>query len=325
MKFIDLHCDTLMHLSLFKNETLTANSAAVDFTRMRKAGAQAQFFAICLPGLEQMEGADVPFDDGKCVSELIEKFAADIAADGNAVWVKSHIDLTEAEHQGKVSAFLAFEDGRMIRGSMDNLKMYHGKGVRLIGLTWNYENCFGYPCSDDKAAMALGLKPFGKEAAAYMLELGMIIDVSHLSYGGFWDIVDICKSAKKPFAASHSNAAALCSHRRNLTDEMIRAIGETGGCAGINFCAAFLDPAPGNRESRIKDMVKHAAHIKNTGGKDALALGSDLDGIGGNLEIGSIDKMPVLLDALKTAGFTQTEIEAAAYGNAKRVICEVVS
>src|SRR5699024_7042079 len=110
--------------------------------------------------------------------------------------------------------------------SLRRLHEFYDAGVRLITLTWNYENAAGYPNSRDSSVMRKGLKPFGKVLIEEMNDLGMIIDVSHLSDGGFWDVA---RRSKKPFIASHSNARAVTSHPRNLTDEMIRAIAEKGG------------------------------------------------------------------------------------------------
>ena len=195
-----------------------------------------------------------------------------------------------------MSTILTIEDGRSINNDLAKIKEYYDLGIRLITLTWNFENCLGYPNSDDPKIMNKGLKDFGKEAVEYMNELGIIIDVSHLSDGGFYDVAEI---SRLPFIASHSNARALSPHRRNLTDDMIRIIGERGGVIGLK-------------------------HIKDKGGEEVLALGTDFDGIGGNLQIPSADKLPLLFEALRREGWSEDLIEKFAYKNALRVIRDVM-
>src|SRR5699024_2775635 len=160
-----------------------------------------------------------------------------------------------------------------------------------------------------------GLKTFGKDAIEYMNHLGMIIDVSHLSDGGFYDVAKI---SKKPFIASHSNSRTLSPHQRNMTDEMIKILAEKGGVMGLNFAPQFLNEDISIRDSKIELMVKHLNYMKNIGGEDVIALGSDFDGIGGNLELDSSDKMYLLFDALRVDGWSERLIEKLAYKNALR-------
>jgi membrane dipeptidase len=190
-------------------------------------------------------------------------------------------------------------------------------GVRLISLTWNGENCFGFPNSADPALMALGLKPFGIEAVREMNRLGVIVDVSHLSDGGFWDIR---KHGAKPFVASHSNARALSPHPRNLTDDMIRALADAGGVAGVNYCPAFLSRDVTSGVSTVDLVVQHIGHLIKTGGEDCVSLGGDWDGITGDIELRGPEKMGILFDALADAGHPGRVIEKIAWGNALRVI-----
>ena len=168
--------------------------------------------------------------------------------------------------------------------------------------------------------MEKGLKPFGKEAVEYMNDLGIVIDVSHLSDGGFWDVVQV---SKKPFVASHSNCRALSPHVRNLTDEMLRALAEKGGVTGLNFCANFLKQDIQSEESRVEDMVSHIVHMVNVGGLECAAIGTDLDGIGSELEIGDPTQMELLFHGLEQAGFSQDAIECIAWKNAVRVLCDI--
>ena len=142
----------------------------------------------------------------------------------------------------------------------------------------------------------------------------MIIDVSHLSDAGFWDVLH---NTGKPFVASHSNARALCGHGRNLTDDMIKALAERGGVMGLNYFGMFLDSvrADGRCPSSVKRMAEHARYIINVGGVDCLGLGSDFDGIGGDLEMQDCSMLPMLEAELRKQGFHESEIEKIFYKN----------
>lgn len=321
MKFIDMHCDTLMGAYGHPDFPLLNNDKTmVDFARMQQGGQMAQFFAMFLPppNAHKWMKLDKPIDDDDYINQLsaalkrnLQQHSDIIAFAGNAD------DLLANDAAGKMSAFLTIEDGRSVQGDMRKLEHYYDMGVRLISLTWNFKNCFGTPNSKDPALMAEGLTDFGKDAIVRMNELGMLVDVSHLSDGGFWDVV---KLTQRPFVASHSNCRALSPHQRNLTDEMIRALADKGGVSGLNFCANFLNADIECNDSRAETIVEHILHFINVGGTDCVGLGSDLDGIGGNLEVGSSDKVPVLFDLLSKKGVSDDVIEKVAWKNALRVI-----
>lgn len=323
MKFIDLHCDTLMktadsqkNISLLENEI-----TSVDFKRMKKGGSLAQFFAVFMPTEEIFkEYIGKVIDDDEYIDTLVSTLKKEIMENKDIISLAySYDDIVRNEKDGRMSAILTIEDGRSVQGSLDKLKHYYDMGIRLMSLTWNFENCFGYPNSDDKEIMGKGMKKFGKEAVEYMNELGMIVDVSHISDGGFYDVAEI---SKKPFVASHSNARDISPHKRNLTDHMIKTLAEKGGVAGINFAPHFLQPDTTTDMSTVELMVRHLNHMKNIGGEDLVALGSDLDGIGGELEVDSIHKMPMIFDALQKDGWSHSQIEKLAYKNTLRVIRE---
>lgn len=318
MNYIDFHCDTLMKIGNEENrQSLYSNDrTSVDFNRLKKSEAMAQFFAIFLIDEERINkhfGSD-----NKYINKLAKILKDEVAKNDNIISMAySAEDLLKNHGSGKVSAFLTIEDGRSVDGKLEKLDEYYNLGVRLITLTWNYENCFGYPNSKDPVIMNKGLKTFGKDAIEYMNHLGMIIDVSHLSDGGFYDVAKI---SKKPFIASHSNSRTLSPHQRNMTDEMIKILAEKGGVMGLNFAPQFLNEDISIRDSKIELMVKHLNYMKNIGGEDVIALGSDFDGIGGNLELDSSDKMYLLFDALRVDGWSERLIEKLAYKNALRFI-----
>jgi len=153
-----------------------------------------------------------------------------------------------------------------------------------------------------------------------MNELGMIIDVSHISDGGFYDIAEI---SRKPIIATHSNARAVTNHSRNLTDDMIKVIANCCGVTGINFYHTFLSEDQGV-DSKLEYMVNHIKHIHNVGGIDVIAIGSDFDGIESNLDIKDASEMGKLYDPLKKEGFSEDQIEKIYNKNVLRVIKDVL-
>lgn len=320
--FIDMHCDTLMQAWFrLKRDIYHFPSAMADVQRLAQGGCKAQFFAIFLQSMRMKKilGPLMQKDDAYIETLMstfyrtLKRHSGVLAFAGNAQ------DLERNKREGKISAFLTIEDGRAVRGRMETLEEYHKKGVRLLGLTWNYPNCFGHPNSTNIIEMKRGLSDFGKEAIGELNRLGIVIDVSHLSDGGFWDVAEL---SQKPFVASHSSARVLCPHPRNLTDEMIRTIGEKGGVVGMNQNPEFL--YPGSQENRIEDLVAHLLHIRNVGGRECAALGSDYDGIDGKLCLRGPQDYQKLAHALKKAGLSETEVEEIFYKNVERVIQDVM-
>ena len=216
-----------------------------------------------------------------------------------------------------MSAVLTLEEGGVLNGNMGHLEELYQQGIRLITLTWNYENCIGFPNSRDEQVMKKGLKPFGIEVLKRMNELGIIIDVSHISDGGFWDVM---KYSKKPVVASHSNARAICNHPRNLTDDMIKALGEKGGAAGVNFYPYFLNE---QGVATVEDIANHITHMYQVGGEDVVAIGTDFDGFDeGELNLTNISEIGLVYDALVKRGFTERQLEKFWNKNVLRVFEE---
>ncbi|ABK61430.1 MULTISPECIES: dipeptidase [Clostridium] len=309
MKIIDFHCDTISKI-YYNNSQLNHNSFSVDITKLKKSNSLAQFFALFI---EKKSNED-PFD---LCSNMLNKFYCELDKNKEHISLATNYDeLIKNKSQNKISAFLTIEEGAVLKGDLLNLKHFHERGVRLITLTWNFPNEIGYPNAIPKYKNK-GLTPFGIELINDMNNLNMIIDVSHLSDGGFYDVA---KYSKAPFVASHSNARSITNHSRNLTDDMIKTLANKGGVIGINFFGEFLG---GGKFSRINDMLTHIKHIKNIGGIEVISLGSDFDGIDSILEIDNIGEIHKLIDALKVNGFTENDIEKICYKNALRIIKEI--
>ncbi|MFX0549466.1 dipeptidase [Hathewaya histolytica] len=316
MELIDMHCDTI--LKLYENgnkENLNNNNFQVDLNKLKKAGAKAQFFALFVELTEIDKLTQTPFTYCK---ELLNRFKKEMEDNKDIIRLARNYDeLQENFKSGKISSFLTIEEGEALEGSVKNLEYFYNEGVRLVTLTWNFENSLGFPnCKRD--FMDRGLKEKGIEVVSKMNELGMLIDVSHLSDGGFYDVL---RYSNKPFVASHSNARVITNHPRNLTDDMIKALADKGGVMGLNFCPAFLGH---NEKAKIEYMINHLKYIRNIGGIDVMAMGTDFDGIYGDIEINHIGEMDKLLYTLEKEGFKEDEIEKIWHKNAERVIREVL-
>ena len=317
MRFIDTHCDT-MGECIARSEgkvTLQNNSGHINMEKLIKGGAMAEFFAIFIPTHDSGAGKGVTLPPYDYFQFVYKAYLKELEANKDVLAPAcNYDDIMANKAAGKVSSVLTVEDGVPLEGKMERLEEFYQKGVRLISFTWNYENSLGFPNSKDPEIMNRGLKQFGLDCIARMNELGMLVDVSHLSDGGFWDVV---KHSKKPFMASHSCCRALCNHTRNLTDEMLHALGEKGGVVGINFASQFLNE--GAEYTDIQSVVRHMLHIRDKAGLDALGFGSDFDGITSTLEFKDYTGLPLIVDALKPH-FTDDEIDKICNGNMLRLI-----
>ncbi len=322
MKYIDMHCDTITAFPYGEDIALYSNTKQVDVTKLLQGGAMAQFFAIFLSPQAELAELGVLVSDSEYFQVHCDKFYQELAKHSDIIATAGcYSDIIKNKSMGKISAVLTLEDGRILANNMDNLKWLYDCGVRSISLTWNYENCIAYPNSLDNNIMQKGLKPFGIELVEAMNNMGMIIDVSHLSDGGFYDVA---KYSKKPFVATHSNSRAVINHPRNLTDDMIKVLAEKGGVTGLNFCSLFMNTSGGEVPTSIADIIAQAKHIVNVGGMDCLAIGGDLDGIHDTPEITSSADMPQLFHALGKAGFCSSDIEKIAHKNVERVLRDIL-
>ena len=308
MKTIDLHCDTIMRF--YRGEHLNdLSNSHVNLEKLKRGECLVQCFAIFVPTGECAERdgiTDTPF---AYFDKAYDAYLREMELNQNAIRPAYCVeDILENDAQGLMSSILTVEDGVTLNGDLANLEEYYRKGVRMVALTWNYENSLGYPQNRDPELHRLGLKPFGIECVRRMNELGIAVDVSHLSEGGFWDVA---KHSSKPFIASHSCCRAYRDISRNLTDAQIRAIGESGGVIGINFANDFLRDVVDRRTDRftpISDVVKHLRHMADVAGIGALALGSDYDGIHSELEWEDCGGAQRLVEAIvKEFGFTDAQ------------------
>ena len=192
----------------------------------------------------------------------------------------------------------------------------------MLTLTWNFPNEIGFPnfaiSGDGKPDRTVpntkdGLTEFGFLFLEEMERLGMIVDVSHLSDAGFWDVVRL---SRRPVVASHSNSRAICPHRRNLTDDMFRAIRDSGGVAGLNYYQHFVGDDP-----TMEGLVRHVEHFLELDGERSLCLGGDMDGcelLAGGMR--GLEDVPLLWQALADRGYPQSLLEDLFWNNLRRLI-----
>ncbi len=284
MKYIDLHCDALTK----------EGAASVTAESLRAGGCLLQCFAAYTPRADLAE-----------TLALCDKFDALVRAEG----------YLPAEGNGDgVRALLTVEN--VTARDLCGLDLLIARGAKIMGITWNFANALGFPCGDGR-----GLTPFGRDCVERMAERRVLPDVSHGSDALVRDIAELCNKWGAPFVASHANAREVFFHPRNLSDEGVRAVAESGGVVGLCFVEKFL-AADGSAAGQRSAILAHARHIVKTGGEEVLALGSDFDGAPANAYIKNPADMPKLLWDLERA-FGARIAEKIAFGNAKRVLGRV--
>lgn len=318
MKIVDFHCDTISQLYDIResgeNINLKQNRLHLDIEKMKKSDYMLQVFASYV----DLGSNSKPLESCLSYIDLLYDEVKKNKDDIGIVYTYKDI-LTNIENN-KMSALLSIEEGGVCKGNLSLLRNFYRLGLRMMTLTWNYENELAYPNGhfyNEEKNERKGLKEKGFEFINEMESLGMIIDVSHLSDDGIYDVYN---NTSKPFIASHSNARNICSHQRNLTDDMIKKIGERGGLIGVNFYSSFLNNNYKSSDiSKIEDIINHIKYISNIGGIDCVGIGSDFDGIDCPLEFENSSKMQLIYDKMKNSGFKEEDIEKVFHKNALRL------
>lgn len=252
--YADAHCDTLTR-AYDNGWSLYENNGHLDINRLKKYGCSLQIMAIWTEPKYEPYGAY-----GRCL-DVVDYYYNSIGDDVNTVLFSGDID------DDKTNILLSVEGGGAIEGDISKLYALYEHGVRAMTLAWNGDNaiCGGIENNNK------GLTDFGREVVREMNALGMIVDVSHLSEQGFYDVEKMCDC----FIASHSNCRSLCGHARNLTDDQIKCLIEHNGFIGINFYSDFLS----DNNAEVSDIIRHAEHIMELGGEHVVGFGSDFDGM----------------------------------------------
>jgi membrane dipeptidase len=218
-------------------------------------------------------------------------------------------------------AVLHLEGAEAIDPELEVLEHWYSAGLRSLGPVWSRPNAFAhgvpfaFPSSPDTGP---GLTDAGKALVARCAELGVLVDLSHMNEAGFWDAARL---EAGPLVASHSGAHALCAASRNLTDEQLDAIGDSGGLVGIVFATAFLRPDFGDTvDTPLSLIVDHVRYVAERIGVEHVAFGSDFDGATIAAELGDAAGLPKLVEALRGASFAADDLEAICWRNWRRVL-----
>ena len=304
----DLHCDTAFEM-LGRNgaadQSLRSNDLHIDLNRASALPGYAQCFACFSTNPEDLNSPDPQV----MFRREAEKIKREIAANQDKISLVTSAEQIKANRQnGIISAILTAEGSAGIGFDPEKLSMLKQEGFFMISLCWNEQN----PLTGSHITGG-GLTEQGRAFVRQAQALGMVIDVSHISDEGFWDIMDITTA---PVVATHSNSRSVCNHSRNLTDEMFLAICRTGGVAGINLYTPFLGS---DSLDAVCDHVFHYLSLDPTG--KHIALGGDLDGCD-SIPVGiqGIQDYPKLAQRLFDRGLPEQVIHDIFWNNAWGVI-----
>ena len=323
--YFDAHCDTV-YRCLETGETsaldygdsreeqcryyaasahLRRNGGHIDLERSRQFSRCAQFFALF------HDAAEAPADGlwAQC-RRMHDFFLREMVDNADIVChCRTGREVDEAAAAGKTAALLSIEGADLLDCDVHKVETVTHWGVRLLNPVWNRANVLSGTNAEDPER---GLSAEGRDFIRALEEYGIYPDVSHLSDAGFWDLVHI---ARRPIVASHSNARAVCPHRRNLTDDQFRAIRDLGGVVGLNLYLDFVG------RPTMDALVAHVEHFLALDGEKTLCLGGDLDGCE-TLAAGmaGMQDVPKLYEALKARGYSNALLEDIFWNNLRRLI-----
>ncbi len=281
---------------------MLSNNYHFDLLRARKANILVQFFALFTMPTDSVIAL-------KNVLLQIEKFLIELEKNKNHLYlIKSFADIEK--NLNRIGAILHLEGAEAIGRDIELLNFLYRLGLRSMGLTWNYRNFLASGVSDGDDAG--GLSKLGKKVLREMEELGIILDLSHISERAFFDSFDYYR---KPIMVTHSNVQGICPHPRNLSDAQLRILAQNDGIIGINQVSSFV----GHNNPGVKDLVKHIKYVADFIGTKHLALGSDFDGAT-NIIMSGVEEYSNWENILSDAGFSSPEIDMILYKNALRII-----
>ena len=331
----DGHNDTIMKLELaarhgqpqcFSDHNSTLD---IDLPKARKGGFAGGFFAMFTPsriatGNAEMDKHDpanfAQVDQSVALNFTLAMFARlrrlsrelpnDLAICSDAA------DIRAAMESGKIAILPHIEGAACIDTDFNALEILHAAGLRSLGLVWSRPNAFGYGAPMEAQPVldpGKGLTPAGFDLVRECDRLGVLIDLSHLTEAGFWEVA---KTTTRPLIATHSNAHAVSPNARNLTDRQLNAVAESGGVVGLNFHVGFLrEDCTDNADTPILQMIRHLDHMISILGEDGVALGSDFDGCVIPQELGDASGLPKLIAAMRQAGYGETLIAKICHKN----------
>ena len=315
--YFDAHCDTIQRIDpncADGEKSLAEFNGHLSLRRLKKFSPCGQFFAL-------FGGADNSPEHQQ--AEFERQYAAYISQteknSGAIRRCQSAADMSLAFGENKIAAFLSVEGAEMLGCRADALDRAYELGVRAIMPVWNNSNVLCGSCAQNPDD---GLSAAGVEFVGRAYEKGILIDVSHMSDKGFYDVYSLSRRFNMPVIASHSNSRSVCRHRRNLTDDMFKKIIQTGGFAGINLYADFLVESG---ECRISHIIAHTDHFIRLGGEDHICLGCDFDGCD-KLPVGiaSVSDLEKLFYCMLLHGYSKKTVCKIFGKNMLRILCSVI-
>jgi len=327
---VDTHNDTILHL-IKSPPFITSSAEAMPPRRM--LGEKSEYGQIDIPRIK-LGGVDCmlfamyvsPQYSSRLLRlvQMLDKFQREVEVNNDTIKIATSYDeIIDTVKGGKIAAVITVEGGEPLEGKIESLRTIYRLGVRSLTLTHFPRNMLGDGSGADSGSH---LTPFGREVVSEMNQLGMIVDISHLNETGFWDVIELTED---PVLATHSNCKALCSHHRNLTDDQIKALAESGGVINLSFCGGFiLDGVGFNWEAvkkvTIEDWLDHLDHAVNLVGADYVGVGSDLDGGCGFPGLHDATCFPSLTEGMITRGYSDKDIEKILGANNLRVFKKVL-
>lgn len=352
IQIFDGHNDTLLHLAIkspgTEGDFLTGRDGHIDLPKAKAGGLAGGLFAMFVPSPRwekefrwrvmgpdgkpvMSKGRDVPMAGrvsqpaamNAVLAMMASLFRLQRLSRGQVKVVRTHRQLVSAMDGGKLAVVMHVEGVEAIKKDLDALGVLYEAGLRSLGPVWSRPNAFGFGVPfnfPDPPDIGPGLTRAGKDLVRECNRLGVMVDLSHLNEKGFWDVVDLSKA---PIVASHSGAWKLCRSPRNLTDDQLKAIADSGGIVGINFSRAFLrKDGMGDKRTTVKEIVRHVEYIAEKIGVDHVGFGSDFDGTQIPQDMKDASGLPLLMAALKEKGFKRAALMKIAHGNWLRVLKE---
>ena len=306
----------------------------IDGPRAKAGGLAGGLCAIYIPaGHLSLEKPDAngryatplsrPLDRQPSLDIAMQKASIAIRLHEAGAWrlCRSLGDIDLAMQDGVFAAVMHMEGCEPIDRDLAALEVFHAAGLRSLGPVWSRNNIFGhgvpfaYPMGPDTGP---GLTDAGFDLIRACNRLGILIDLSHITEQGFWDVA---RTTDQPLVASHSNAHALTPVARNLTDRQLDAVRESGGLVGLNFAVTMLR-ADGSDDvdTPLDDMVRHVDYMVDRMGIDCVAVGSDFDGASVPAKIGDAGGLQFFVEALRGAGYSGSELAKLCRDNWFRVL-----
>lgn len=313
---IDLHADTpkLMHRLGYdiaeRHEPRKPRQMSyfghVDLPRMREGGVAAQVFGMWTWPYPTRGCARSVHGQLDAVHDALERYGDQMR------FCLTGRDIREARQAGQIAALCGIEGGQAVEGRMDELVSFARRGVRTLGLVHFTSNAIARPAYGVGTSGERGLTEFGREVVREMNRLGVIVDLAHINRTGFFEAIEV---GTEPVFVTHTGVAGVHDHWRNIDDEQLRAVGDSGGAIGIIFAPRYL----GGKD--VEAVVDHILHVIDVAGEDVPALGSDFDGfVIPPVGLEDATMFPALTAALMARRIPVRTIEKILGGNALRVL-----